>query len=385
MIPWGLVAANLFRHPARTFLTFVSLVIAFILFMVLNAVTAAFSGGTSLHGADRLIVDAKYSMTDNLPVAYVEQLRRVDGVKNVSAVNWFGGYYRDPKTTFTTLAVDPEPYFAIYPDYRVSPSVLAKFAATPMGAVASRALAEKHGWATGDRVVLRADIWPLEDGTWDWEFELVGTFEGNGQIAESLFLLRRDYFDDAVMHWAKDQVGFAVLDIEGSQSPESVAAMIDGFYENSSDPTKTASEDQYTRQFVSQLGDIGLMSSAILGSVFFTILLLTGNTASQTFRERVPELAAMKTLGFTDRSVAYLVLAEAMALCVAGGIAGIAVARALEPVLNASLGGALGSFAMDTQSMVAALALSVAIGFVIGIQPAWSARRLTIVDALRER
>lgn len=385
MIPWGLVAANLFRHPARTLLTFVSLVIAFVLFMVLNAVSAAFSGGTSLHGVNRLIVDAKYSMTDNLPRSYIEQLRRVDGVQNVSAVNWFGGYYRDPKEAFTTLAVDPEPYFAIYPDYQISPDVLGRFAATPIGAVASRALAEKYGWATGDKVVLRADIWPLEDSTWDWEFELAGTFEGNGQIAETLFLIRRDYFDDSVIHWAKDQVGFAVLDIEGPRSPESIAAAIDAFYENSSDPTKTASEDQYTRQFISQLGDIGLMSSAILGAVFFTILLLTGNTASQTFRERVPELAAMKTVGFTDRSVAYLVLAEAMALCVAGGVTGVAVARTLEPALNASLGDVLGSFNMETQSMVIALALAIAIGFVIGIQPAWSARRLTIVDALRER
>ncbi len=386
MIPWGLVIANLFRHPARTFLTFASLVIAFVLFMVLNAVTAAFSGNASMHGVNRLIIDAKYSMTDNLPVAYLEQLRSIEGVTAASAVNWFGGYYRDPKEAFTTLAVDASSYFSIYGEYQIAPDVLARFQASPIGAVASRSLADKYGWSVGDRVVLRGDIWPQVDGSWDWEFEFAGTFESaGGQLSQSLFLLRWDYFDDAVIHWAKNEVGFIVVDIDEAKSADAIVAQIDAFYENSSDPTKTASEDQYTRQFVSQLGDIGLISSAILSAVFFTILLLTANTASLTFRERVPELAAMKTLGFTDRSVASLVLSEAMVLCVAGGITGIAVARALEPVLNASLGEVLGSFAMDTRSMARALALSVGIGIAIGIQPAWAARRLTIVDALRER
>lgn len=385
MIPWCLAAANLFRHPTRTLLSFTSLAIAFLLFMLLNAVTAAFSSGPSEGSVNRLIVDAKYSMTDNLPVTYLQQIRALDGVDTAASVNWFGGYYRDPKETFTTLAITPIEYFKILSEYDIAPEALEKFSSTRTGAVVSKALAEKYGWHVGDRVTLHGNIWPMEDGSWDWEFELVGTFTGEGeQLGNSLFFLRHDYFDDAVVGWAKNQVGFIILSVAKSRKPEDIASTIDALYENSSDPTKTASQDQYARQFVSQLGDIGLMSTAILSAVFFTILLLTGNTASQTFRERVPELAAMKTLGFTDGSVAILVMAEAVVLCVAGGACGIALALFMEPALNDSIGSVLGELEMSLASALIGLALAVGIGLLIGVQPAWSAKQLSITDALRE-
>lgn len=385
MIPWSLGVANLFRHPIRTLLTFLSLMIAFVLFMLLNAITNAFSSGPSDGSINRLVVDAKYSMTDNLPITYLRQIRAIDGVHIASPVSWFGGYYREPKQAFTTLAIDPTAYFEIFNDYTIAPDVLERLSATRAGAVVSVPLAQKYGWRPGDRVTLRGDIWPLEDGTWDWEFDFVGTFAGeNAQLSDSLFLIRHDYFDDAVASWAKNQIGFIILEVTTGHAPEDVARTIDELYQNSSDPTRTASEDQYARQFVSQLGDIGLMSTAILGAVFFTILLLTGNTASQTFRERIPELAALKTLGFTDASVAFLILTEAVVLCVAGGVCGIAAAFTIEPMLNESIGEVLGGLTMDPLSAVLGITLSVAIGLVIGIQPAWSANRLSIVDALRE-
>lgn len=385
MIPWSLIRANLFRHPTRTTLTFASLVVAFTLFILLRAIADAFSGGVSLEGTDRLIVDAKYSMTDNLPIAYLPQIRALEGVDEAVNVSWFGGFYRDPKETFTTYSTDPLSFFDIFEEYAIEPEALERFATTRIGAVASQPLFEKYGWSVGDRVTLQGDIWPQEDGSWFWEFELVGMFtEARGRTPQPLFLLRHDYFDDAVAGWAKDQVGFIVVRVDESSRPEDVAAAIDGPFANSSDPTRTASEDQYTRQFASQLGDIGLISTMILGAVFFTILLLTGNTAAQTFRERVPELAVMKTLGFTDASVAVLVLTEAVALCLAGGITGVTLALLLEPVLNASLGGVLGAFETSLQSVLIGVGLSLALGLVIGAQPAWAARRLPIVDALRE-
>ena len=381
---WGLAAANLTHHPARTTLTFISLAVAFLLFMLLNSISAAFSAGASVEGDDRLIVDAKYSMSDNLPLSYLEQVRAVAGVERVSPVVWFGGYYRDPRETFTTLAVEPRAYFDIYAEFAISPDALDRFAATRIGAVASSALAERYGWKTGDRIVLRGDIWPQEDGAWNWEFELVGTFSSSGiPLANSMFLVRQDYFNDTVMSWARDQIGFLSVKTGSASSAESVGAVIDGLYENSADPTRTVSEDQYTRQFVSQLGDIGTMSTLIMGAVFFTLLLLTGNTASQTFRERVPELAVMKTLGFTDSAVSQLVFAEIAVLCVAGALTGILLAFLMEPALTSSLGGVLGKFSMSPRTAMAGLLLAVLMAGIIGIQPAWSARRLSIVDALR--
>ena len=385
MIPWSLGLANLLYHPTRTLLTLTSLAIAFLLFMLLNAITNAFSSGISDSATNRLVVDAKYSMTDNLPVTYLQQIRALEGVDTAASVSWFGGYYRDPKETFTSLSVDPSEYFKIFSEYGIAPEALERFSATRAGAVVSTSLAEKYGWRVGDRITLQGNIWPLEDGSWDWEFEIVGTFTSEaGQLWESLFLLRHDYFDDAVASWAKNQVGFIILAVAEDQKPEDVASTIDALYENSSDPTRTASEDQYARQFVSQLGDIGLMSTAILSAVFFTILLLTGNTASQTFRERVPELAVMKTLGFTDASIASLVLCEAVVLCVAGGACGIAVALLMEPALNDSIGAVLGGLEMDLTTALVGLAVAAGIGLLIGVQPAWSAKRLSIVDALRK-
>lgn len=388
MIPLSLgslAVANLFRHPTRTLLSFTSLAIAFLLFMLLNAITTAFSSGPSEGAVNRLVVDAKYSMTDNLPVTYLQQIRALDGVASAASVSWFGGYYRDPKETFTTFSVNPREYFEILTDYDIAPEALSRFEATRTGAVVSRSLAEKYGWRVGDRVTLRGNVWPLADGSWDWEFEIVGAFTGKAsQLSDTLFLLRHDYFDDAVASWAKNQVGFILLSVAKGHKPEDVASTIDALYENSSDPTRTASEDQYARQFVSQLGDIGLMSTAILSAVFFTILLLAGNTASQTFRERVPELAAMKTLGFTDASVAALVLGEAVFLCVAGGACGIVVALFMEPALNDSIGAVLGGLEMNMASALIGLTLAAGIGVLIGVQPAWSAKRLSITDALRE-
>lgn len=380
----GLAASNLARHPARTTMTFVSLVAAFLLFMLLQSISAAFTAGASVEGDNRLILDAKYSMSDNLPLSYLEQVRSIPGIVESSPVIWFGGYYRDPKQAFTTLAVEPRSYFAIYEEFAIQPDVLDRFATIRMGAVASATLAKRYGWKTGDRIVLRGDIWPQHDGEWNWEFELAGTFiSSGGPLTDSLFLVRQDYFNDNVASWARDQVGFVALKVASASEGENIGGIIDALYENSADPTRTVSEDQYTRQFVSQLGDIGTMSSIIMAAVFFTLLLLTGNTASQTFRERVPDLAVMKTLGFTDRTVSLLVFTEISVLCVVGAVTGIALAFFMEPALTASLGGLLGKFSMDVSVAFIGLILSFVMALIIGIQPAWSARRLAIVEALR--
>ena len=191
-------------------------------------------------------------------------------------------------------------------------------------------------------------------------------------------------FNEAVVAWGKDQVGWLVARVTDPAEVDATIRMIDGLFENSSDPTRSTTEDEYRRQFASQLGDIGAISSMILVAVFFTIILLTGNTAAQAFAERIPELAAMKTLGFSDRCVATLVLAEATGLCVCGAAAGVGMALLLEPGLNASLGGMVGSFELSGQSVLQALGLSALLGLVVGAYPAVSAKRLAIVDALRE-
>ena len=375
---WG----NMFRKPTRTSLTFVSLVIAFLLFMLLQAISDAFSGGVSLEGMDRIVIDSKYSMTDNLPLSYVQQIRSLDEVDQVTSMSWFGGYYREPRNSFATYPVDPESYFDIFPEQLISAETLGRFNNIRVSAVASEALAAQYGWNPGDTIPIIQDIFPQENGSWTWQFELAGTFEYSGG---QLLLINYDYFNEAVIGWGKDQVGWLVGRVADPPEVDATIQLIDGMFENSSDPTRSTTEDEYRRQFASQLGDIGTISGMILMAVFFTIILLTGNTAAQAFAERVPELATMKTLGFSDSSVAALVLAEAVALCVCGGMVGVGIALLLEPGLNANLSEMVGSFDMSGQSALYALGLATLLGLIIGAYPAISAKRLTIVDALRER
>ena len=375
---WG----NLLRKPTRTSLTFISLVIAFLLFMLLQAISDAFSGRVALEGMDRIVIDSKYSMTDNLPLAYVQQIRSLDEVDQVTNMSWFGGYYREPQNAFATYPVDPESYFDIFREQRIAAGTLDRFKSTRVSAVASEALAAQYGWAPGDRIPILQDIFPQDDGSWTWQFELAGTFQYSGG---QLLLINYDYFNEAVIGWGKDQVGWLVARVTDPTAVESTIQTIDGMFENSSDPTRSTTEDEYLRQFANQLGDVGAISSTILMAVFFTIILLTGNTAAQAFSERVPELAAMKTLGFSDGSLATLVLAEAVALCVGGGMVGIGIALLLEPSLNANLSGMIGSFDISGRSALHALGLATLLGLAIGAYPAVSAKRLSIVDALRER
>ncbi len=238
--------------------------------------------------------------------------------------------------------------------------------------------------ASGDALSLHGLIWPKQDGSWDWQFQFIGTFDyPKGAPDQPLLLLHYDYFNEAVAMWARDQVGWLAVRVADPKRLDEVGSTIDALYKNSSDPTRTVSQDEYSRAQAAQFGDMGFITTMILSAVFFTIVLLTGNVALQSFRERIPELAVLKTLGFTDSAVGTLVLCEALLLCVTGAALGIALALLLEPAINSKLISIVGRFDMTWQSVLIAIALALAIGLGIGLPPAYAARRLTIVDALR--
>ncbi|MEZ5558026.1 MAG: ABC transporter permease [Pseudomonadales bacterium] len=313
-----------------------------------------------------------------------EQILGVDGVVAVTSSNWFGGIYQDPANFFPKYPVEPLSYFAMFPELKIDPDVLEAFARTRTGAVAGRTLAERYGWKAGDIIPIQADIWPKQDGTRLWEFTYLGSFApAEGEPDAPLFLFQYDYFTEAVADFGKNQVGWWTVRLADPDRAEEIARSIDALFENSLDPTRTATEDEFSRQFANQLGDMGFITTTIMAAVFFTIILLTANTMTQALRERVPELAVLKTLGFSDTRVSLLVLAEAVLLCLAGGGAGIGLALLLEPGIDSALGGLLGSFEISAGVISAGLLLALGIGFVIGAVPALTARRLTIVDALR--
>jgi putative ABC transport system permease protein len=380
----GIVWSNLFRKKTRTVLTLLSIVVAFMLFLLLQAISDAFTAGVNLVGVNRLITSPKYSIVDSLPVSQKQQILSVEGVDAVTQQQWFGGQYQDPQNFFPKYPVVPREYFDIYSELVIAPEQLDAFAATRTGAVAEAGLAERFGWQLGDIIPIQADIWPMDDGNRLWEFELVGTFTSD-EAAAPLLLFQYDYFTEAVADFGKDQVGWWTVRLSDPERAEGVASAIDQLFENSLDPTRTATEDEFSRQFANQLGDIAFIATVIMSAVFFTILLLTANTMTQALRERVPELAVLKTLGFTDTAVSLLVLGESVLLCITGGALGVALAMLTVAGIGPALETVLGTFSVAPSAVGKALALALLLGLVIGSVPALTARRLTIVDALRGR
>ena len=382
---FSLLFTNLKRKPTRTALTLLSLLIAFLLFMLLRTIGAAFSGDGAASQNQRVIVDAKFSMTDNLPIAHLRKLAQLPGVHSLTQMSWFGGYYQDPKNAFAKSPVDHKQFFTVFPELQVSPETLQRFAQSRRAVVVEETIAAQFGWQVGDVIPIRGDIWPQSDGSWDWEFELAGTYTiPAGVRLQPWFLLRFDYFNEAVADWVKNQVGWAIARTSSEVETQAMIDSIDAVFEDSADPVRTLSEDQYAQQFAAQIGDVGSIATAILGAVFFTIILLTANVASLSFRERTSELAVMKTLGFSHFYVAALVLCEAIALCVLGALSGIALAYVLEPQVQANLAQVIGGFALSWQTTAQAIALAAVLGLVIGMQPAFAAYQLSIVQALRE-
>ena len=382
----GLVWANLQRRPVRTYLTLFSVLVAFLLFTLLRTLAAFFEGGgVDLTGADRMVVSAKYSIIEDLPLSQRSQMLAVEGVEAVTHQSWFGGNYQDPSNFFPKFPVEPRAYFDMYPEMVISPEHLEAFQNTRTGAVASASMLEKFGWEVGDKIPIEADIWPMRDGNRLWEFDLVGYYTwGEEESGQETFLFHFDFFDEA-RQFGQGNVGWWTVRIGDPDRAPEIANAIDALFENSLDPTKSATEDEFQRSFAAQIGDIGMIANGILSAVFFTILLLTAVVMNQALRERIPELAVLKTLGFSNAKVATMVLAESVLLCTLGGVLGIVLATAVSQVeqLNAMLSGFGASVTPTVQTVLAAIGISVALGAVVGLHPALKANRLTIADALR--
>lgn len=381
----GLLRANLHRRPVRTWLTLLSLLVAFLLFSILRTFAGIFTQGAGgVDAASRLVVTARYSIIESLPISQQARILAVDGVNAVTHMTWFGGIYQDPRNFFPKHPVEPRAYFDMYPEFSIDPAELDAFANTRTGAVVARTLMERFGWRIGDRIPIEADIWPMADGSRNWEFELVGAFASREGGAEPpVMLFRYDYFDEARMY-GQGTAGWYVARIDDPARAPEIAGAIDALFENSRNPVKSATEDAFARSFAAQIGDIELITTGILSAVFFTILLLTANTMSQSLRERIAELAVLKTLGFSNVRVALLVLGEAMLLCVAGGLLGIGLAALAAPLLSAFFEqNGFGTFRVAWDVAALAIGIALALGAAVGAAPAWTANRLAIAEALR--
>ncbi|WP_374601425.1 ABC transporter permease [Arenimonas sp.] len=386
MTKTGFVLANLFHRKTRTWLTLLSVVMAFMLFGLLQSLNLVFSAGADFVGATRLVTQSRVSFTQSLPMRMVPEMDAIPGVQRVMYQQWFGGVYQDNPQIFA-FAVDPERLHDVYPEWVMPEEHWNAFRDTRTGMIAGKLLAEQYGWKVGDRIPLKSNIFPQKNNSKDWEFELVGIFDGKDeewrrQTSGSLYI-NHAYFAEAAM-FGGGMAGIFVLRLEDPDMAESIATLVDQRYENSSDETKTQTEKDFNVGFVKQLGDIGMIVRWILFAVFFTLLLVVGNTMAQSVRERVPQFAVLKTLGFSDNSVLGFVLAETLALCAIGGLVGLGLATALGAVVARAAGPML-PIAVDGRVWLAGIVAIVVLSLVVGLLPALRARRLKIVDALAGR
>ena len=383
-----LVWASLFRKKTRTILTLVSIIAAFLLFGLLDAVRTSFDqAGQSANGARRLQTGARLSFIQPLPASLEQQIAAVPGVKRVTYANWFGGAYQDPHNQVFSFAVPPN-YLDLFPEVEVSPAERKKFEETRIGVLVGAQLAERFKWKVGDKIPLQSTIFPDKAGSKNWPFEVTGilhaTDRKTGGFFDQMLLLHWKYFDETTPY-NRGAVGWYVSELADVNQADRVAKAIDALSTNSDHETRTQTEQAASASWMKQLADIGLIVGSIMGAVFFTLLLLSGNTMMQAVRERTSELAVLKTIGFSNGSVLAMVLAESMLLLVLGGVLGLVLAAALIAVISAGSGGMLNLPGVGANSWTLGVVLMAAIGLLVGALPAWSAMRLNIVDALAGR
>ncbi len=378
-----LILRSLLRKKTRTVFTILSIFVAFILFGYLAAIDSAFGLGVDLVGEDRLILQHKVSLVQLLPESYLRRLEAVDGIIFVTHCTWFGGVYRDPKNYFPQLVVQPERYFKMYPEFLLPEEQLSAWLEDRTGAVVGRATAQRYGFKIGDRVPIQGTFWRLADGGSTWEFTIRGIYDGAEDGTDTTqFVFRYDYFDETRVASAKGLVGWYMLRIRDPERAPEIAAKVDAMFANSFYETKTTTEKAFLRGFANQIGNIGAILTAVLAAVFFTILLVSGNTMAQSVRERSSEFAVLKTLGFSDGLVLLLVLGESFALSVFAGLAGLATAWYLIS-LGDPTGGVLPIFYFPPEKLVTGLSFIILLALLSGLFPAIQAMRLRIADALR--
>lgn len=377
-----IVLANFRRHKVRVVLTILSIAVAFILFGYLSAIRNAFAAGIDVAGADRLIVRHRVSIIQMLPESYEAQIEQVKGVRDATPASWFGGIYQDPKNFFAQLPVKPEEYLAMYPEILLPADQKKAWLETRTGAIVGNTIAQKFGWKVGDRVPIQATIWQPAGGGSTWEFDIVGIYTGaeKGTDTSTLFF-RHDYFEEN-RRGGKGTVGWYLIKIDDPDRAPGIARQIDDRFLNSPAETKTETEGAFIQAFADQVGNIGAIVVAILTAVFFTILLVAGNTIAQSVRERTRELGTLKALGFSDRRVMTFVLTESLLIAFIGGAIGLVVA-ALAIAGGDPTGGALPIFYFPARDQVIGIALIVLLGIVTGLLPAIQAMRLNTVEALR--
>ena len=371
-----LLWANLRRRPLRMGLTLASIIVAFLLFGLMQTLRIALTGSPELAGVDRLVTMHKVSLIQSMPHAYLNRIRGVQGVKAAMPLAWFGGIYQDDRNQIAAMAVEADSFFQVYPDYQLAPEQKACWLGNRTGAIVGSGVAKVHGWNIGDTVPLRSNIWTKADGTSGWPVKICGIYQAANGDNQSVYL-HYEYLNES-RTLDRDRIGWVSVRVDDPQRSAELARTIDALFANS------ATERAFMQGFANQMGNIGALLTAVAAAVFFTMLLVTANTMAQSIRERINEIAVMKTLGFSNASVTALVFAEALLLTALGGAIGLGLAALISKAIGAALQQFFPTVGMPPSAFVIGAALIAVLGSIAAAMPSVQAGRMKIVDALRK-
>jgi putative ABC transport system permease protein len=379
-----LLWAQLGRKKLRTGLTLASIIVAFLLFGLMQTLRVALTGNSDLAGADRLMTMHKMAIVQPLPESYVNRIRAVEGVKVATSFDWFGGVYQDDRNQISTFAVDVPTFFSVYPQYALPPEQKDAWAKDRSAAIVGKVIAEKNGWKVGDTIPMRSNVWVQKDGSNTWPMKIAGIYDAsNGDNLNVYF--HREYLDESRGGGVpRGTIGWVVLRIADPAQAGAIARTIDTQFANSSTETKTATEKAFVQSFANQMGNIGAILTGIAGAVFFTMLLVTANTMGQSIRERISEIGVMKTLGYSGAAVTGLVLGEAVLVTALGGAIGLVLAALASQALGAAVVQFFPVLGMPPSTFAIGAVLIVVLGAVAAALPSVQASQLKIVDALRK-
>ncbi len=379
-----LIRAGLLRKKARTVLTMLSIIVAFLLFGLLQGINQDLKSGFGGSSNGRLWTTNRAGGLNSMPISLMEHIAGIEGVRTVAHVSFFGGYFQDAKNALPAFATNVDKLAAVYPELNITQSQIDAMKTTRAGVLVGRPLADKYGWKIGDEIPVGTTLWPNSQSRNSWTFDIVGIFDAAPNYARtslgSGFWINYDYWDEARLSDLHHVHQFMIR-IDDPNRATAVAAQVDKIFENSSDETRTQSENAAIQSQFKQLADIGFIANAITGAVMFTLLFLSANTMMQSVRERIPELAVLRTLGFSAGTVCMLVIAESLLLCLSAGIVGLLLSAGAIHLVGAALGTAI----LPPAVIVGGLGIAVALAIISAATPAMLAQRLNIVDALAQR
>jgi putative ABC transport system permease protein len=377
--------ASLRRKPIRTSLTIASIIVAFLMFGILKTMQGALALGADLAGIDRLATMHKMSLIQQFPYAYLNRIRGVDGVGAATPFIWMGGLYQEERNQLAAQATEPESFLEIYPEYKLPPEQRADWLADRTSMIVGKSVADRYQWNVGDTVPVRSSFYRKAGGEGDtWDLRVAGIYDSSNGDNTSVFL-HYNYLNESLPpNGGRDSLVWVIMKIRSPDEAQKISAAVDGLFANSPAETKTATERAFVQGFANQMGDIATIVTAVATAVFFTMLLVTGNTMAQSVRERTNEIAVLKTLGYQKRTIAGLVLSESFLITAIGGVVGLGAAALLTDAIGEVLSQFFPVVGIPTSAYVTGAALIVVLSVLAGLLPSLEASRLKITDALRK-